>query len=101
MALWRLSRDCPEWIKPIAFIHDALLCYVREDRVEEGASNIKYYMESNPLQTWFDLTLPLPILADASIGDRLSKMDERELPSVKPDWFNDELDEQALWQTVS
>lgn len=98
MALWRLSRDCPDWIQPVAFIHDALIAYVREDRVEEGARNIIWYMENNPLEDWFGLNMPLPILADASIGDRLSEMDEREdLHAECPDWYRPELDEEPQY----
>lgn len=94
MALWRLCRDAPaDRVRPIAFIHDALLCYVREDYVETAASAIRFYMESNPLQNWFNLQLPLPIVADVSIGDRLSEMDERSLPSTAPDWYNAQADE--------
>lgn len=91
-ALWRLCRDCPDWIKPCAFIHDALLMYVEEDRAMEAASNVRFYMESTPLEDWFGLRLPVPILADASIGDRLSDMDEVEVEAVAPDWWNEEAD---------
>ena len=92
-ALWRLCRDCPEWIKPCAFIHDALLLYVREDRAMEAASNTRWYMESTPLEEWFGLDLQVPILADASIGSRLSEMDEVDVPSVQPEWHQQEYDD--------
>lgn len=92
-ALWRLCRDCPDWIKPCAFIHDALLLYVEEDRAEEAASNTRWYMESTPLEDWFGLSLQVPILADASIGRKLNKMDEVQVPSIRPDWHQQEYDD--------
>jgi DNA polymerase I-like protein with 3'-5' exonuclease and polymerase domains/uracil-DNA glycosylase len=93
MALWRLCRDCPDWIKPVAFIHDALLCYVREDRAEEGGRNIRWYMESNPLEDWFGVQLAVPILADVSIGDRLSHMNEISLEAERPLWHQQQYDD--------
>lgn len=92
IALWRLCRDCPDWIRPCAFIHDALLLYVREDRAMEAASNTRWYMESTPLQDWFGLDLQVPILADASIGERLSEMEEVRVDAVRPEWHDWEFD---------
>lgn len=97
MALARLSRDCPDYIKPVAFIHDALVAYAREDKVEEAGSNIRWYMENNPLGDWFGLNLPVPIVADVSIGDRLSSMEEVRVPSTCPTWFNPEADRTATY----
>ena len=94
MALWRLCRDAPaDLIRPVAFIHDAVLAYVREDYAMEGAGAIRWYMQNNPLENWFDLTLPLPIVADASIGDRLSEVREVHVDAVAPEWWNQEADE--------
>lgn len=92
MALWRLCRDAPDHIRPFAFIHDALLLYVREERAMEVAGNVRFYMESNPLEQWYGTNLQVPILADASIGDRLSSMDEVEVESIRPDWYREDLD---------
>lgn len=93
MALWRLCRDAPEWVRPCAFIHDALVLYVREERAMEVAGNMRFYMESNPLEQWFGTSLQVPILADASIGERLSNMDEVSVDPLRPDWYRPELDE--------
>lgn len=98
MALWRLSRDCPDYVKPVAFIHDALVAYAREDVAEQVGSNIRWYMESVPLDRWFGLRLPLPIVADVSIGDRLSDMDEKKLPAIRPEWHNDTADNHPEYQ---
>lgn len=97
MALWRLSRDCPDYIKPVAFIHDALVAYVREDKVQEGGSAIRWYMENNPLQEWFGLNLQVPILADVSVGDRMSDVKEVKMDSVCPSWFRPEMDHEAIY----
>ena len=78
MAMARLSRDTNwELVRPLMFIHDALVCEVRSDIAVEGAAWVKHYMESNPLMAWFGLTAPLPILSDVSIGDNLGEMIER------------------------
>lgn len=97
MALWRISRDCPDYLKPVAFIHDALVAYVREDKAEEAGANIRWYMENNPLEDWFGLRLPLPIIADVSVGDRLSSMEEIKVPATCPEWFNAEADREAVY----
>jgi DNA polymerase I-like protein with 3'-5' exonuclease and polymerase domains/uracil-DNA glycosylase len=77
MALTRLSRDIPDnFIKPIAFIHDALVCEVKTDRLFEGCAAIKWYMESVPFKKYFGIEPPLPIVADVSVGDNLSEMVE-------------------------
>lgn len=97
MALWRLCRDAPDDLMPVAFIHDALVCYVPEEKAHEYAAYIRYYMESNPLDEWFGLRLPVPILADASIGPRLSDMDEVHVDAVCPVWFNSDADTEAVY----
>ena len=97
MALWRLCRDAPDDLMPVAFIHDALVCYVPEEKAHEYGSYIRYYMESNPLDEWFGLRLPVPILADASIGPRLSDMDEVHVDAVCPVWFNSDADTEAVY----
>ena len=89
MALARLSRDAPsDLIRPIAFIHDALVCLVRDDYVDEGMAAVKFYMETNPLDEWFGLAPPLPILADASLGPNMADMEEiKGLEAWQPDWY--------------
>jgi DNA polymerase I-like protein with 3'-5' exonuclease and polymerase domains len=92
-ALWRMCRDAPQdSIMPVAFIHDALVMYVREDMVQEAGSAVRFYMENNPLERWYGLQLPLPIVSDVSVGDRLSEMEEVKMPSVAPAWYNAEAD---------
>lgn len=94
MALWRMCRDAPrDYVKPVAFIHDALVLYCREDKVQEVGQAVRFYMESNPLENWFNVRLPLPIVADVSVGARLSEMEEVHMESIAPDWWNEEADE--------
>jgi DNA polymerase I-like protein with 3'-5' exonuclease and polymerase domains/uracil-DNA glycosylase len=97
MALARLARDAPpELIKPIAFIHDDLVCLCREDYIEEGMSAIRFYMESNPLQEWFGLTPPIPLLAEPAFGDDFADQEERpHQPAIPPDWYNFEADDRT------
>jgi uracil-DNA glycosylase family 4 len=75
-----------EWLKPCGFIHDAIVCLVREDKVAEGCQLVKHFMENNPLQEWFDWTPEIPILADAEIGRTLADTYE-----IKPEQFMDQV----------
>lgn len=98
MALWRLSRDAPQGlVMPIAFIHDALVSYAPEEHAEAVGSNVRWYMENNPLKEWFDVTLPLPIIADVSIGSRLNDMKEVSLPAIRPEWHSRQADLSGRW----
>jgi len=95
MGVTRFSRDCDHRVMhPCGFIHDAGIIHVREDHVEEAASAVKFYMESNPLREWFGIVPPLPLLADvAGPGDSLGGMKKmKHVRAIKPDWYNVELD---------
>lgn len=95
MALWRICRDAPpEYVRPAAFIHDALVLYVRDEYVGEVASAMRFYMENNPLKAWFDLELPLPIVADVSTGKNLRDVEEVKTESRAPEWWNQQADEE-------
>jgi len=86
MAMVRLTRDAdPEVIRPLLFIHDALVVEVKEEFAEQAQGWIKYYFESAPLEKWFDIVPPLPIVADVSTGYNLGEMEECEgVKAVKP-----------------
>lgn len=71
-----------DWIKPCGFIHDAIVCLVREDKVARGCALVKHFMENNPLDRWFDWTPEIPITADAEIGRTLADTVE-----LKPHMF--------------
>lgn len=79
MAMARLARDVdPAFLLPVAFVHDAIYCFVLEKYAEWGAKTLKWYMESNPLEEWFGLKMKVPILADVSVGRNLGDMYELE-----------------------
>ena len=88
IAINRVFRDAPpEMIKPVLFIHDAIVPCVHPDYVEEAASAIKYYMENPPLTSWFSLTCPFPLVADVSVGSNLGEMEELNVSAKKPKWY--------------
>jgi DNA polymerase I-like protein with 3'-5' exonuclease and polymerase domains len=74
--------------RPIGFIHDAVVAEARIGYEEQAARELIYCMETVPLQEMFGITPPLPIRAEASIGDNLADMEERpELTGLKPEWL--------------
>ena len=78
---------------PIGFIHDASIILAREDSTSEAMSAIRFYMESLPLERWFEATPPLPILADLKgPGDNLADIEETEVDAVAPSWYREDLD---------
>lgn len=92
MALTRIHRDLtynPHIpLKPCMFIHDALVFLVRNDYLEEALPAIKWYMENNPLQEMFGITLPVPMIADVEVGPSLGALSERKnIIPIKPEWF--------------
>lgn len=89
IAVSRLFRDAPrDKIRPVLFIHDAIVPCVAPDYVEEAASAIKYYMENPPLKSWFGIEPPFPLSADVSVGSNLGEMEEMEgVVSKKPSWY--------------
>lgn len=90
----RFHRDCPkEKAAIVAFIHDAVILEVRKGCEDEIASAVKFYLESPPLKEWFGLDLPVPIVADVSVGTNLGTMDELDgVKSVAPEWYRPDLD---------
>lgn len=94
MGLARFARDCPmDKMWPVAFIHDAAVLECKEEHAEEALSAIRFYMQSVPFQDWFDITPPIPITADASLGYNLAEMVEREdVQAVAPSWYRADLD---------
>jgi len=91
LALARFDRDCPrDRMRAVAFIHDAVVIEARKDSIDEAASALKWYMQNNPLEELFDLTAPLPIASDVSIGETLAALDERpDIKATRPAWVND------------
>jgi uracil-DNA glycosylase family 4 len=71
-----------EFIKPCGFIHDAIVCLVKDEYAGQACRVVKHYMESNPLDKWFSWTPEIPIIADAEVGKTLSETHE-----LKPEFF--------------
>ena len=99
ISLARLTRDCPvdqtgeRLIKPVAFIHDDLVCLVKEEYAEQAARYIKWYNENPPLYEWFALESPVPFKSDVEIGVNLGEMEERpDIQAVRPPWFDADAD---------
>lgn len=79
MAMGRLSEEIdPQYLAPVAFVHDAIYCYVPYRYAEWGARTLKHYMQTNPLQEWFNVRLKCPIIADVSLGLNLGDTYELE-----------------------
>lgn len=72
-------------VRPIGFIHDALVCLAPEDRAVEAAQTVKYWMEHIPTKELFNWTPPIPIVAEASVGKNLANMIE-----VEDDWYDND-----------
>lgn len=79
MAIGRLSKEIdPQYLAPIAFVHDAIYCYVREEYLEWGAKTLKWYMESNDIEGCFGVRMKCPIVADVSFGKNFGDTFEME-----------------------
>ena len=77
MALGRMNEEIdPQYIQIGGFIHDALVYYVKEEYLDWGMKTVKRYMQTNPLQDWFGVTLPVPIVADVGFGKSLGEIVE-------------------------
>lgn len=66
------EKGYDEWLKPCGFIHDAIVCLVREDKVAHAMQIVKHRMENLPLKEWFDWEPEIPIIADAEVGTSLA-----------------------------
>lgn len=77
-----------------AFIHDAIIVEVKKGKEKEFASYLKWYFESVPLQEWFGVKAPIPILADVKCApDNLGEAEEWEdTIAKKPAWFTSDSD---------
>jgi uracil-DNA glycosylase family 4 len=88
IGMFRFGRDC-NWddMRPIGFIHDAVVLEARRSKAMEAGAAIKWYMESVPMKEWFGIEAPLPITSDVSIGPNLAEMEEhKEIKAKRPSW---------------
>lgn len=73
LAMGRIVAVLPEypWIQPVLTVHDSLVFYVPEERVEEAGRLIKGLMEKQPFAE-FDV----PLVAEVAAGVNYGEMDE-------------------------
>lgn len=77
MAMSRLDEEIdPECLRPVAFVHDAIYCYVKKEYLDWGARTLKWYMESNPIEECFGVRMKCPIVADVSFGENFGDTNE-------------------------
>lgn len=92
MSMGRIDQEVSrEYLKLVGFVHDALYAYVPAKFVEWGAKTLKYYMETNPLERWFDLEMAVPIISDVGFGfdgSTMFEMGDLKL-GKKYDWEGD------------
>lgn len=67
-----------EDIKLVNFVHDSLAFYVKEEKVEELAPQLKQRMEHVDTSD-FGFELSVPMKVDIQVGDNLAEMEELEL----------------------
>lgn len=92
----------PEIVRPVGFIHDCLACEAREGYEEEAAKAIVWIMQNIPLERYFGITPPLPILADAEVENAEGKMEKRKGLVPQVPWFwKDEVEEAFERQLIA
>ena len=69
MALGRMDVeiDC-NYLAATQFVHDAIYCYTPYRYLDWAVRTLKWYMETNPIDEWFDRRMAAPITADVSFG---------------------------------
>lgn len=86
----------PRLFRVIGFVHDQLLMEARIGYEREGGAALKWCMETPPLEEYFGITPPLPIVSEVEIGENLGELEEiKDIQSTRPEWWND--DEKAAW----
>ena len=68
------SQGVKAW--PIGTVHDAVNWEIHGDALEVALPQIKYTMENLPLEDLFNITLDVPIIADAKVGTRWGQAKE-------------------------
>ena len=62
--------------KIVGTVHDSILFEVHRSEAAEVMSLVKQLMETPPLRQWFGVTLPIPLVADVSIGTHWGSLTE-------------------------
>jgi DNA polymerase I-like protein with 3'-5' exonuclease and polymerase domains len=69
MATGRMDDQIDDrYLAAVAFVHDAIYCYVPYEHLLWGARTLKWYMESNRIEEWFGIKMRVPIVADVGFG---------------------------------
>lgn len=94
IAMQRIARDAdPEMIRPLLFVHDALVLEVHKDVARDACNWAKFYMETPPLKEWFNLRLPVPVVADVAVGPSLGQMEKvKTAKAIAPSWYDAKAD---------
>jgi DNA polymerase I-like protein with 3'-5' exonuclease and polymerase domains len=114
IAIARLAAQAdPDLMRPIGFVHDQVITEVDPGYVDQAMGWLCWVMENPPLQSWFNIQAPLPIVADPDFGPNLYEAvevkrneqgiylrdDTKELlPNVRnemPEWWD--TDEEGAW----
>lgn len=76
LAMGRIIAELPEypWILPVLTVHDSLVFYLPEDKVEEAGRLIKWLMEKQPFPE-FDV----PLVAEAAAGRNYGELADLEV----------------------
>jgi DNA polymerase I-like protein with 3'-5' exonuclease and polymerase domains/uracil-DNA glycosylase len=79
MAQGRINEEVdPQYLQLVGFIHDAIVVYVKKEYLDWGMKTLKRYMQTNPLEEWFNVKLKVPIIADVGFGENLGEVHECE-----------------------
>jgi uracil-DNA glycosylase family 4 len=83
------AKGCdPSNMRVLGFIHDATVVMVREAQVENACKWLRWCMQNQPLEEYFGLRLPVPVVADISVGRTLADMEERpDVEASPPPWI--------------
>jgi uracil-DNA glycosylase family 4 len=77
MSCGRINEEIDQrYLALVGFVHDAIYAYVPAQYLEWGAKTLKWYMESNPLEEWFNRRLKVPIVAEIGFGVNLGDIFE-------------------------
>lgn len=95
MAMTRFAAQCDSRIiRPCGFVHDQVVAAVKIGHEQEMMSALKWVMQNPPLQEWFGIESPIPLVSDSECGLNMGEMEEIEgIEAIKPDWWQDNEDE--------
>lgn len=98
MSCGRLNEEIDSrYLSLVGFVHDAIYAYVPLEYVEWGAKTLRWYMESNPLEDWFNRRMKLPIVADVGVGKNLGEIFEMGYFDSNPEQVGT-FDFESLWE---